>query len=202
MSYGYQHGYPMAPPPPPPNRTPQILAGVAVAVALIAAVVVAFLFLGKNENDDRAVADTPTVVTVTESTAGQPAPGTVTTVVPHTVTTTPPDTGTGAVSVSGADQRGFFSGPRCNAADDPAMFIGQTGRSRVVICQVGAQTGRYYYLGHANGNTIEIGYPTRSGSTFTAVNGGTSYVVSPSALVITQGGRTLSNEPMVQSWVR
>lgn len=199
MSYGYpQPGYPG---PQPPNRTPQILAIVAIVVALVAAGVVGFLFLRGSDNDDEPVAQTPGVVTVIEQEQSSPSPGETTTVVPPTVTTTVAP-GPESVPVAGADDRGFLSGPRCHDAADPAMFIGQTARSRVVICQVGAQTGRYYYLGYAGGKTIEVGYPTRSGSTFTAVNGATRYIVSPSSLVITQNGATVATEPMVQSWVR
>lgn len=197
-----QQGYPPAP---PPNRTPQILAAVAAVIALVAAGVLAYLFLSDRDSADPEPAPTaaPVTTVVTEAPQAGDAPGarptTTTTVTTHVPAT--PATPTAAVTVPGADAQGFLGGPRCNAAEDPAVFIGQTPRSRVVVCQVGQQTGRYYYKGLAGGNAIEVGYPTRSGSTFTAVNGATTYTVSPSSLVISEGGGVIANEPMLASWV-
>lgn len=198
--YGPQ-GYPAHPPHnPPPNRTAQILAITAAVVALIAAGVVIYLFLRPT---DKPEAQPPTsVVTVTSNQQVPEQPGQGTVPPPATTTTITTTTESGSIPVNGADRHGFHSGPNCDAAEDPAVFVGYTSRSRVVICQVGSQTGRYYYKGLAGGNTIHIDYPTRTGSTFTAVNRSTSYIVSPSSLVITENGRTLANEPMIQSWLR
>lgn len=187
--------------PPAPNRTPLILAIVAVIVALAAAGALVYLF---TRSDDQPVAAGPSsapqaVVTVTDD---RPEPSTTTTTVTRqTVTTTVPVPAPDAVTVAGADGHGFLDGPRCNAAEDPVVFVGRTARSRVIVCQVGAQVGRDYYKGLADGNAIEIGYPRRSGSTFVAENGPVRYTVSPTALVITRDGTTLANEPMLEAWV-
>ncbi len=205
QGYGQSSGYydPRGSyPPPAPNRTPQILAVIAVIVALAAVAALVYLFTRSDDDGAHAggAATAPeTVVTVTENQSA-PQPGT-TTVTQHTVTTTLPAPAGGAVSVSGADGHGFYGGPRCNAPEDPVVFVGRTARSRVVVCQVGSQVGRNYYKGLADGNAIEIGYPTRSGSTFVATNGSVRYTVSPAALVITENGVTLANEPMLESWV-
>ncbi|UQE76205.1 hypothetical protein MYK68_06340 [Gordonia sp. PP30] len=202
---GYPGAYPGGYPPQRPNRTPQILAGLAAGVAAVAVIVLIVVALrggfgGHQKNDDAA--QPGAVTTVTEHRPGGTAAETTVPPATTTVTTTPPTVVTGSpVSVTGADIHGFYSGPRCNVGEDPAVFIGRTNRSLVVICQVGDQTGRYYYKGYADGNTIEVGYPTRSGSSFTATNGATQYLVSPSALVITDGGSTVANEPMLDSWV-
>ncbi len=191
------------PPQPPPSRLPQILAGVAVIVAVGAvAAVVALLLTSTSSDDDGAPSpSTMTAAPPTSATVVDQQPQATVTVTPQTTITTTARPGTGPVAITGADSRGFRSGPRCNAPEDPLVFIGYTNRSRVVVCQVGDQVGRNYYQGYADGNTIEVGYPVRSGSTFTATSGTVAYSVSPSALVITENGRTIATEPMIQAWV-
>lgn len=224
--YGSQPGYPQPGytplgypqpgyQPPPPSRGPQILAAAAAVVALIAVGAVIFLFLRSGDDTD-PVSPAPAG---TEAAAGEQHGQTP----PGDRGSAPgeqeqedqqqpqqpqepqqpqqPGTAGGPVGVTGADRQGFASGPRCNAAGDDAVFVGRTERSRVVICQVGSQTGRYYYKGLAGGNSIEVGYPTRSGSQFTATNKGVSYIVSPSSLTITENGAVLTREPMLQAWV-
>lgn len=204
--YGAQPGY-QQPPPPPPSRGPQILAAAAAVVALIAVVAVVFLFVRSDDDTDPEPAAAGVSVVTEYPQAPQPgeneqaAPEEQQQPAPPPTPAAPAAPAPGPVSVAGADRQGFASGPRCNAAEDPAVFIGRTERSRVVVCQVGAQTGRYYYKGYANGNSIEVGYPTRSGSTFTATNKAVSYIVSPSSLTITENGAVLTREPMLQSWV-
>lgn len=195
-----------APPPPPPSRVPQILAAIAAVVALGAVAAVVALLLNSTSTDDAgttpaaATGQTAASATVVDQQPQAQAQTTVT-VTPETTATVTAQQGSGPLSVSGADSRGFTSGPRCNAPEDPLLFVGYTSRSRVVVCQVGSQVGRNYYQGYADGNTIEVGYPTRAGSTFTAVNGDIAYIVSPSSLVITRGGATIATEPMIQAWV-
>ena len=101
-----------------------------------------------------------------------------------------------------ADRQGFlgYPGARCNYTN-PAVVIGRTTNSALVICETGA--GRYYYKGirlQNGGLSVEIDDPTQTGSGFVATNNGEQYSVSPGALVITQGSRVLSNEPMVEYW--
>lgn len=207
---GYpQHGYPQTgypPPPPPPSRGPQILAAAAAVVALIAVIAVVVLFVRSDGDDDADPEQAAAGVSVVTEYPEAPQPGEHEQPAPEQQQPAPapppqPTPAPGPVSVAGADRQGFTSGPRCNAAEDPAVFIGRTARSRVVVCQVGAQTGRYYYKGYADGNSIEVGYPTRSGSTFTATNKAVSYIASPTSLTITENGAVLTREPMLQSWV-
>ena len=103
----------------------------------------------------------------------------------------PPDT----------DPQGFvgYPGARCNHTN-PAVAIGRTSQSLVVICQTGV--GRFYYKGFGlqNGSSVEIDDPVLMGaaSTFVATNNGVQYSFSPTALTITQGSAVVSNEPMLE----
>ncbi|OZG26986.1 hypothetical protein BH683_021355 [Williamsia sp. 1138] len=195
--------YPPTPPPKSPWASPVVIGAiVAGALVLAGAVLLGFLLIPSDEDNAESTSTTPTptqqtatrTVTLTPSTGVPTSTLTSTTATP---TTTPnrPDP-----NVPGADGQGFLSGPRCNATGDPAVMIGQTNRSKVVVCQVGEQTGRYYYKGLADGGAIEIQYPTRSGSRFTAVNNNTTYVVDGSTLTISEGGAVLASEPMIYYW--
>lgn len=116
---------------------------------------------------------------------------------------TPRSTAPSTSTVSGTDSQGFRAGtgPRCNASD-PAVAIGRTAESLVTVCRTGA--GRYYYKGmrRSDGSAIELDDPTPTSTGFVAVNGKVRYTIGPDSLVITQGGSTLSNEPMLAYWSR
>jgi hypothetical protein len=100
-----------------------------------------------------------------------------------------------------ADPQGFvgYPGARCNDTNPP-VAIGRTADSVVVICQTGV--GRFYYkgVGLQNGLSVEIDDPVQTGATFVATNNGVQYLLSPTALIITQGSTVLSNEPMLEYW--
>ncbi|WP_055475106.1 hypothetical protein [Gordonia sp. HS-NH1] len=210
MSYppsggGYpQGGYPSGPVPPGPPRSPwsspAVLVAIGAGVLLVVVGVLAALLLipTDDESADRDTADggQPSASTFT-STVTRSAETTTTTTTPTTTTPTP-DRPT--PTVAGADWQGFTTGPRCNAAGDPAVVVGQTSRSRVVICQVGTQTGRWYYKGAAPEGGIELQFPTRTGDTFEARNGAVRYLVSPTSLTIVEGGTVLTEEPMLAYW--
>ncbi|MFC9980559.1 hypothetical protein [Gordonia sp. NPDC127522] len=198
-------GYPQGPVPPGPPRSPwsspAVLVAIGAGVLLVVVGVLAALLLipADDESADRDSSDggQPSASTFT-STVTRPAE-TTTTPTTATTTTTPPPVGP-TPTVAGADWQGFTSGPRCNAADDPAVAVGQTARSRVVICQVGTQTGRLYYKGAAPEGGIELQFPTRIGDTFEARNGSVRYLVSPTSLTIVDGGAVLTEEPMLAYW--
>lgn len=99
------------------------------------------------------------------------------------------------------DPQGFVGIPeaRCNHTN-PAVAIGQTADSLVVVCETGA--GRYYYKGVRtnDGAAIEIEDPVPSGDGFTATNAGVQYSISSRALVISEGSTVLAEEPMLQYW--
>ncbi|MGU3582400.1 hypothetical protein ACLBYD_04295 [Rhodococcus sp. C26F] len=101
------------------------------------------------------------------------------------------------------DTQGFVGIPeaRCNHTN-PAVAIGQTADSLVVVCETGA--GRYYYKGVRtnDGAAIEIDDPVPSGDGFTATNAGVQYSISSRALVISEGSTVLAEEPMLQYWSR
>ncbi|SED46860.1 serine/threonine protein kinase [Rhodococcus pyridinivorans] len=99
------------------------------------------------------------------------------------------------------DPQGFVGIPeaRCNHTN-PAVAIGQTADSLVVVCETGA--GRYYYKGVRtnDGAAIEIDDPVPSGDGFTVTNAGVQYSISSRALVISEGSTVLAEEPMLQYW--
>ena len=211
MSYQQGPDYPsMSGPPRPPSpwsSTPVLIAIVAGMILLIGGVAAALVYSNNKPSTNVATGSSesqgPSTVTHTvPPSPTEPGPTQPPTPTPTAPTPTPTsDPGSSPITVPGADHQGFSGGPRCNAAGDNAVFIGLTGRSRVVICQVGTQTGRYYYKGSAGGNDIEIGYPTRSGSTFVATNKSVEYIVNPGSLTIRENGSVLTQEPMVASWV-
>jgi hypothetical protein len=131
--------------------------------------------------------------------AALPAP-TITNSVPAP-NAVPPPSGNGRQIPRDADSQGFvgYPGARCNYTN-PAVAIGRTPDSVVVICQTGA--GRFYYkgVGLQNGLPVEIEDPVQTGAAFVATNNGVQYSLSPAALTITQGSTVLSNEPMLEYW--
>ncbi|WP_336820080.1 hypothetical protein [Gordonia sp. MMO-8] len=201
----FPNQYPTDPPEPPRSQwsSPAVVVAVIAGVVVLAGGVIAAVYFAKGDNSDTAG---PTSSSTTQSgpvsqstvtVTGSPAAPTAYTP-PPTTTTQAHDTPT----VAGTDRQGFtsISAARCNA-DDDAVFVGYTSRSHVVICQVGADTSRLYYKGYAEGDSIEVGYPSRSGDTFDAQNGSTVYRVSPSALTILVPGDSPTVEPMISSWV-
>jgi hypothetical protein len=168
-------------------------------LVLALAVLLGFLFIPadkKSSASDSSTTAPPPTTTQQVSTKTE----TVTATTPPT--TTPPTISTprATPTVPGTDWQGFVSGPRCNAAGDPAVMIGQTSRSNVVVCQVGTQVGRYYYKGLADGQSTELQFPTRSGDQFVAVNVDTTYEMTPAALTISTNGSVVAAEPMIYYW--
>ena len=72
-------------------------------------------------------------------------------------------------------------GAPCNYTN-PAVAIGRTADSVVVICQTGI--GRFYYkgVGLKNGLSVEIDDPGQTGPAFAATNNGAQYSLSPAGL--------------------
>ena len=198
-------GYPVNPAVPPQrsSKTPLILALVALLIALGAAGGVAYWKLASDDDANSGQRSTGSGVTTTAPTPETPATTGGTTATPRTTTTTT-TTSRATVSVSGADWQGFTSEPpRCNSTD-PAVFIGRTNRSNVIICHVDGYPDRLYYKGYADGNSspsIDVSSTTSTAYTATA-NDGTQYIVSSSSLVIKdRAGQTLATESMRQYWI-
>jgi hypothetical protein len=101
----------------------------------------------------------------------------------------------------GTDVQGFvgYPGARCNSAN-PAVALGRTLKSLVVICQ--NYDGDFYYKGLSlkNGQSLEADDSIRTGDRFIASNNGVQYLVSPDALIITRGSTTVRDEPMLEYW--
>lgn len=101
----------------------------------------------------------------------------------------------------GTDVQGFLGYPdaRCNSAN-PAVAIGRTPKSLVVICE--DYDGRFYFkgLGLADGHSVKIENFVLVEDQFTASSSGVRCLVSPVALTITRGPATITNEPMLEYW--
>jgi hypothetical protein len=101
----------------------------------------------------------------------------------------------------GTDLEGFLGYPdaRCSSAN-PAVAIGRTPKSLVVICE--DYDGRFYLkgLGLADGHSVKIENFVLVEDQFTASSSGVRCLVSPVALTITRGPATITNEPMLEYW--
>jgi len=101
----------------------------------------------------------------------------------------------------GSDLEGFlgYPGARCNSAN-PAVAIGKTAKSLLVVCE--SYDGRFYYKGFGlqNGLSVEVDNFVRGNDAFTASDRGLQYRVSAAALIITKGSATPSVEPMLEYW--
>ena len=190
------------PPPRSPWSSPVVIGAIVAGVLVLAlAILLGFLLIPADEStpkaEDSSTTTSPPVSTLTVTAEPSTVTATTTTSTPTTTTSTSvgplPD-------VPGTDQQGFVSGPRCNATEDQAIMVGQTDVSKVVVCEVGNQSGRYYYKGLANGLGVEIPDPTRSGNRFEALNRDTVYEMTPSSLTITTNGVVVSREPMLAYW--
>ena len=173
-----------------PRRGPLVLAAAAVATFLAAALIAALLILHENQGSPSG---SDTTVASNRSTSD------MTTASP---TTRLSSTGLQAQpNLPGTDAQGFvgYAGARCNYTN-PAVVIGRTADSALVICKTGV--GRFYYRGFGlrNGLSLEIEDPVQTAAGFVATNNGVQYSISPSALLITQGANVLSNEPMLEYW--
>jgi hypothetical protein len=100
-----------------------------------------------------------------------------------------------------ADAQGWLPYPeaRCDYTN-PAVAVGRTSDSALVVCQTGV--GRYYYKGYglANQLGVEIDDPVSTGSGFVATHNGFQYSVSRDGLIITHGPTVISNKPMLEYW--
>ncbi|MBA8959128.1 serine/threonine-protein kinase [Rhodococcus percolatus] len=199
--------YPSTPYAPPARRSVALPVTVTVLVIalLVLGGVVGWLVLDRNTPDASTVAAATSSQVRASATEDVPAASAAPATVPPAVTTprtttAPPPTIVG--EVSGSDRQGFLapSDARCNYTN-PAVFIGRTTKSLVVVCETGV--GRYYYQGVriSDGAAISVDDPISSGTGFVATgDGGTQYRLTPSALTIVSGdGRILATEPMVES---
>ncbi|MFT4199595.1 hypothetical protein [Gordonia sp. (in: high G+C Gram-positive bacteria)] len=175
------------------NALPMVLIGLVVGALLVLGAALGAVLWGKSKSKNAAPA--PTVIT---SVVPNPESGGTTTVT-ETVTPSAPADQQDSDTVAGTDSQGFTGNPaRCNV-DDPAVFIGRTERSSVVICRAGA-TGGLYYIGYAGGHrSPDVSWPEQNGSTYVFRSGGTSYVVSPSSLTIQTPSESVV-EPWLQKW--
>jgi hypothetical protein len=129
----------------------------------------------------------------------QPLPGSTNAMPPPTGM--PPPPGNVGQFPPDADAQGWLQYPeaRCDYTN-PAVAMGRTSDSALVICQMGV--GRYYYKGYgfANQLGVEIDDPVPTGSGFVATHNGFQYSVSRAGLIIAQGATVISDETMLEYW--
>ncbi|MFC9996240.1 serine/threonine-protein kinase [Nocardia sp. NPDC127526] len=200
---GPQREHPSAPLPLPPPRDRNsvgLLIGALLGVVLLLAAVLGWVLVSGNESGGGDAGGTTSPITVqpTITTGPRTTPNTTAATTAPPITTLPPLTG----SVTGTDAQGFIgaAGARCNA-DNPAMAIGRSSSSRIVVCRTGV--GRYYYKGIriSDGAGIELDDPIPDGTggfTVTNPTDGTQYRITAAALTITKGGNVLADEPMIE----
>ncbi|MEC3951635.1 protein kinase [Nocardia sp. CDC153] len=193
--------HPSAPLPLPPERRRSLplLIGALVGVLLVLGGVLGWVLLsgGFGSSGDNGNNGNNNAQTVTGG------PGPTTTPVYRTSGTTAPTTTLVPLSgsVNGTDGQGFTAqSPRCNA-DDPAMAIGRTDKSRLVVCRTA--TGRFYYKGLriSDNAGIQLDDPVPDGTggfTVTNPTDGTQYRITAYSLVITVSGQVAANESMIE----
>ncbi|MFJ9367759.1 protein kinase [Nocardia sp. NPDC101769] len=188
--------HPSAPLPLPPrqrNKLP-LLVGALIGVVLVLGAVLAWALLSGRTGGNDAGGVT-TVTGPAQTTAARTSMTTAPTTAP--TTTLVPLSG----AVSGTDAQGFTAQPpRCNV-DDPAMAIGRTDKSRLVVCRTA--TGRFYYKGVriSDNAGIQLDDPVPDGTggfTVTNPTDGTQYRITAYSLVITTGGQVAANESMIE----
>ncbi|MEV6098118.1 protein kinase [Nocardia sp. NPDC051981] len=188
--------HPSSPLPLPPegrNNVP-LLVGALIGVVLVLGAVLAWALLSGRTGGNDAGGVT-TVTGPAQTTAAYSSMTTARTTVP--TTTLVPLTGT----VSSTDTQGFTAQPpRCNAGD-PAMAIGRTDKSRLVVCRTA--TGRFYYKGVriSDNAGIQLDDPVPDGTggfTVTNPTDDTQYRITAYSLVITTGGQVAANESMIE----
>jgi hypothetical protein len=101
----------------------------------------------------------------------------------------------------GADLQGFlgYPGARCNSAH-PAVAIGRTSSSLIVICQNYA--GRFYHKGFGlkSGRSNQVDNFVRADDKFSTTENEVAYLVLPTALIIRRGSTAVVDEPMLEYW--
>ncbi|WP_433563389.1 protein kinase domain-containing protein [Nocardia sp. CA-151230] len=188
--------HPSAPLPLPSRQRSNmpLLVGALIGVILVLGAVLAWALLSGNTGGNDAGGVT-TATGPAQTTAAHTSTTTARPTVP--TTTLVPLSGT----VSGTDTQGFTAQPpRCNA-DDPAMAIGRTDKSRLVVCRT--TTGRFYYKGVriSDNAGIQLDDPVPDGTggfTVTNPTDGTQYRITAYSLVITTGGQVAANESMTE----
>ncbi|MTE17539.1 serine/threonine-protein kinase [Nocardia aurantiaca] len=186
--------HPSAPLPLPPSERSSLplVVGALIGVVLVLGAVLAWFVSTGNTGVDDSGGGTATVTTRPASTTTA-----LRTSATAPTTTLVPLVGT----VSGTDAQGFTSQlARCNAGD-PAMAMGRTDKSRLVVCR--AATGRFYYKGMriSDNAGIELDDPVPDGTggfTVTNPTDGTQYRITAYSLVISSGGQVAADESMIE----
>lgn len=178
--------------PPPPRATPGSqqrfwIAAISVVTAVVAVVVAVGIvkYHQANTSDE-----------LTPSIGGQSSPS------QRTALPTGPVAPQDRHPLPDADAQGFvgYAGGRCRDAD-PAIAMGRTTDSLVVICQHAEEAPYYVGFGLGNGLPIVIPKALRYNDTgFVVTNLDTQYTITPQSLTIYQAATGNAVEPMIEYW--
>ncbi|OBK25393.1 protein kinase [Mycobacterium asiaticum] len=153
------------------GRLPVVLGGVAVLMLVVAAILAVVLAFGGGSR--------PSAPSALPTTSAAPSL---------------------SRAVDGADGLGFIGhAARCDSGN-PAVAVGRTAQSLVVICQAGQ--GSFYYRGErlSDGANISLAnaVPASGGFDVTNPANNVRYQVRPSMLTIISGSHVDAAEPMLQ----
>nr|ABP44566.1 hypothetical protein Mflv_2088 [Mycolicibacterium gilvum PYR-GCK] len=128
-----------------------------------------------------------------------PAP-TSTSSTPTTSTPSPtPSTAPSTTQTAGpaVDSQGFVDSARCDSGDRP-IAIARTERSTMVVCESADGTLEYQGVRLRDGASLTLDDVTPIPAGFEVRNGGTTYRLSPTELVVLSGEELQSRDPMVE----
>jgi hypothetical protein len=96
------------------------------------------------------------------------------------------------------DTQGYVDSTARCASPNVVVLFGSTDSSRVAICK--APDGQYEYRGVRVRDGAElILSASQTGEGFAANNDGVTYTVTAKSLIISQGGKVIREEPLVES---
>ncbi len=94
------------------------------------------------------------------------------------------------------DARGYVDSPRCGA-NETAALIARTDRALVVICESAGGAYEYQGVRLSDGASLELDDVRPIPGGFEVRNGGTTYRLSPTELVVISGEELQSRDPML-----
>src|ERR1700754_796149 len=101
-----------------------------------------------------------------------------------------------ALAAPASDGQGYVDSTARCAPPATVVLFGSTDSSRVAICKTAG--GQFEYRGVRLRDGADLVVPaTQSGDGFVADNNGITYTVTAKSLAISQSGKTIREEPMV-----
>lgn len=197
----------------PPRRRLGRRAAIAIVLASVATLAVVIVWMTSNpgpihvqsipaqqdpQSAGPAVPATPSPSTPVSSLPVAPAPATTATLTPTaTSTTAPTTTPTTRAPGPAVDSQGFVDHARCDSGDRP-IAIARTERATMVVCESADGALEYQGVRLRDGATLTLDDVTPIPAGFEVRNGGTTYRLSPTELVVLSGQELQSRDPMLE----